>query len=463
MMLLLIFAAFLAILVYRHRVFAAYIASSTSTLLFLMHSDGVAFQYLWPDFPGFNSIASIVTGSGIIIFATNYARVFLMTARRHPVVDKILLAVILLTLLVDAAAFVVDNQIIKKLLVLMSLGALSMCTLSAIVAARTRFKEVRFFLFGWVGIVIASALMNLRHWLGVEISQNFQYDFMRFVMVLDAAMLGLAIADRYNQLRSARQSAMRANLLQAERNLELTRRFTALEKQYALATKIAETKDQQIANTIHDLRQPLHALRLNVENLVQGGDVDGKGSSNVEETFSYLESLVASNIDEVADEDRDLQKNSAVREDQKMEMNKVLASVHDMFLADAQTKGLEFNYVPTSLQAEIEPLVLMRIVTNLVSNAIKYTDSGKILLGCRRCSGDVCVEVHDTGTGMDGPTFSAAQGREVRLVEGGGDPGGSGYGLSIVRELADQNDVELYLVSGRSNGSGVGVRIRRDA
>ena len=275
----------------------------------------------------------------------------------------------------------VDNQIIKKLLVLMSLGALSMCTLSAIVAARTRFKEVRFFLFGWVGIVIASALMNLRHWLGVEISQNFQYDFMRFVMVLDAAMLGLAIADRYNQLRSARQSAMRANLLQAERNLELTRRFTALEKQYALATKIAETKDQQIANTIHDLRQPLHALRLNVENLVQGGDVDGKGSSNVEETFSYLESLVASNIDEVADEDRDLQKNSAVREDQKMEMNKVLASVHDMFLADAQTKGLEFNYVPTSLQVEIEPLVLMRIVTNLVSNAIKYTDSGKILLG----------------------------------------------------------------------------------
>ena len=101
MMLLLILAAFLAILVYRHRVFAAYIASSTSTLLFLMHSDGVAFQYLWPDFPGFNSIASIVTGSGIIIFATNYARVFLMTARRHPVVDKILLAVILLTLLVD--------------------------------------------------------------------------------------------------------------------------------------------------------------------------------------------------------------------------------------------------------------------------------------------------------------------------------------------------------------------------
>ncbi|MEQ9125142.1 MAG: 7TM diverse intracellular signaling domain-containing protein, partial [Alphaproteobacteria bacterium] len=145
MILLLIVGALVALAIFRQKVFLAYVAYTTSMLVFVMHADGVAFQHLWPGFPGFNSVASMVAGSGLIIFGAIYARVFLKTAELHPYVDKMLLGVILVTLAVDAAALVYDTQQIKRFLVLLSLIALVSFTVAGAVAARRRFKEVRFF------------------------------------------------------------------------------------------------------------------------------------------------------------------------------------------------------------------------------------------------------------------------------------------------------------------------------
>ena len=61
------------------------------------------------------------------------------------------------------------------------------------VAARTRFREVRFYVFAWCGAVIASAIMTARHWFGIDIPEDTQLDAMRVVMVFDAAFMGLAI------------------------------------------------------------------------------------------------------------------------------------------------------------------------------------------------------------------------------------------------------------------------------
>ncbi|MEM9278542.1 MAG: sensor histidine kinase [Pseudomonadota bacterium] len=455
MMILLIAAALIALVVYRHVVFAAYIAYAASTLLFLMHSDGVAYQYLWPDLPKFNSIASIVTGSAIIIFASNYARVFLLTKNRYPLVDKMLLAIIVTTIIIDVSAFFVDNQIVKKVLVLMSLIAVIGCTTSGIVAARTRFKEVRFFLFAWLGILLASAIMNLRHWLGIEISQDFQYDFMRFVMVVDAAMMGLAIGDRYNQLRAARQLATQQSLDEAKRNLELTKRLGALEKKYTIAAEVAQSKDEQIANTIHDLRQPLHALRLSVGQLVDGKHDHAVEPADIEQTFAYLEDLVSGHLDHsgVA---HSVDHSGTVpdRDEPRLSTCDVLRSVHDMFLPDARAKGLEFKYVPTSLEADVEHLVLMRIVTNLVSNAIKYTEKGKVLLGCRRNGKKLFVEVHDTGPGLDESEFELAKEREIRIEQKTNGQEGNGYGLAIVCELVQKHGLSLKRHLGRKGGTG---------
>ncbi|QDZ02126.2 sensor histidine kinase [Nitratireductor mangrovi] len=462
MTMLLVIIALIAMLIFRHVVFLAYVAQAGCTLLFLMHADGVAFQYIWPGLPTFNAFASIATGSGFIIFGGIFARIFLQTRRYHPRVDKLLLAMILATVAMDLSAFFLDHQMIKKVLILMALAAIALNTAAGLVAARTRFKEVRFFVVAWTGAAISVVIMTLRHWLGIEIPQQFEYDSMRVVMVFDATMMGLAIADRYNQLRQSRQRALKASLVEAQRNLVLNERMRELEEQYALAESMAKSRDEQLYNTVHDLRQPLHALRLNVRKLIAGKGDASDSEETIKASFAYLEGLVAQQLersqeahahDEIASHGRD------GGEDAGLGLQAVLASIHEMFLPDAREKGLDFVFVPGSGEVEIEPLVLMRCVSNIVSNAIKYTTNGRILMGTRRAGDTVRIEVHDTGTGMSAAEFEQARKRHARLEHNRDTADGHGYGLAIASELAAKHGMRLKLARGRRHGSGVTIEI----
>lgn len=170
-MILTVLIAFLVFALYRQAVCAAYVLNWLADLLYVIHSDGVTFQYLWPGNPARNSFASIPLVMGIIIMSPMFARVFLNTRLHHPLIDRLLWAVILF-------------------------------------AAFSRFKEVRFFVIAWAGFLGAAMTMTMRHWLGMEISQNFQNDAIRSGMVVDAKLTGLSIEERNNQLRQSRQKAL---------------------------------------------------------------------------------------------------------------------------------------------------------------------------------------------------------------------------------------------------------------
>jgi len=461
MTLLLIIFALGALAVLRHVIFLTYAAYSGSVLLFLMHADGVAFQYLWPHAPQFNSVASVVTGSAIIVSGTLYARIFLQAARLHPRLDKVLVGLALATLAMDAAAFVVDLQILKRLLVLVAFLATLLFLAAGLIAARTRFREVRFYLFAWLGAVLSAAIMTMRHWLGFEISQDLQFDSMRIVMVFDAVMMGLAIADRYNQLRQSRQQALQASLRQAERNLMLNRRLAELDEQYALAVAAAREVGERASDAVHDLRQPLHALRLDVQTVL-GGSAETAGSRDrMDTTLTYLERLVASHLQDLpaadfaAGHDHGRQHGAGPPpETDSLDTSVVLRSVYEMFLPDAEAKGLEFRFVPSSRSAAIEPLALMRILSNLVANAIKYTPSGRLLLGVRSAGERIRIEVHDTGPGLTPAEFAEVLARDVRLARDKRVAEGQGLGLAIAAHLANAQGCKLRQAEGRRTGAG---------
>jgi signal transduction histidine kinase len=460
MIVLLTALALAALAATRHPVFLCYAGYSGSALLFTMHADGNGFKCLWPNSPAFNGVATIVFGSGIIIFGALFARVFLRTRRFHPLMDKLLAGAMYVTIAMLVATAFADNQAIKKTLVLVAFLSILLFTASGIVAARKRFKEVRFYVVAWSGAVISSAIMTARHWLGIEISEEVQYDSIRIVMVSDATLMGLAIWDRINQLRAANTLALRESLDQARRNLQITERLQELEKHYATVLDLVANKDRQIADTFHDLRQPLHALRLNVRNLTSGTAAADGGAGDVEQTLAYLEQLVAEQLErsrqtEHAPGPIELRHPST----ELLSTNDVLRGVHEMFLPDARAKDLRFTYVPTSAQAQIDPLVLMRIVTNLVANAITYTQKGRVLLGVRRRDGRLRVEVHDTGPGMTAVEFGEACKREVRLDKTRDLAEGMGYGLSIVSSLARKHDLAVSVAPGRSGGTGVIVEV----
>jgi len=451
MMILLITVALVCLAVFRHPVFLAYAAYATSALLFVMHVDGVAFQYLWPWFPAFNSDATIFTGSGLIVFGAVYARVFLRTRERHPRMDKVLIAIIVVTLTLGVVLFIPNPQLLKKLLIMISLLAFLVFTAAGLIAYFSGYREVRFYLFAWLGVVLSSTLMNMRHMIGLEIPQEVVHDSMRAVMVLDALMMGLAIADRYNQMRLSRQAAMQETLTAAQHQLELNRRLAELQAQHELAVELSKSRDRQIQNVVHDLRQPLHALRMNVMSL-NAGRQDAPSVGNIETTFAYLENLVARHLDSDVSLPAPAPEETDALDD--LGVQQVLSAIEEMFAPDAEAKGLQLRRVESELETSADALALTRIVSNLVSNAIKYTETGGVLIGTRKKSGTVRIEVHDTGPGMSEADFARASQRSVRLGRDG-NVQGKGLGLTIAIELARRNGMSLELSRLRSCGTGL--------
>lgn len=426
---ILIIGASLAALTTRRGVFAAYGAYMLSALFFLAHADGTTFQYLWPNNPALNAYATVPIGLGLILSAATFARMFLQTKIYHPLMDRLLLATCVAGLALFAASFVVDTQPIKKYLIVMAMITTLLVALGGFIAARTRFREVRFYVIAWSGALLSSVLMTLRHWFGVEIPQEVQFDSMRAVLVVDAILMGLAIMDRINQLRKAHETALQQSLEQAQRSVSLSQRLLDLEDQMERTEELGVQRRQSLTDTVHDLRQPLNALRLNIRALSEQG-AGAEAVAEVENTLGYLETLVSDELSHALREQND---------PAPTVIGDTLNAVKDMFIADAEARGLSLSVIPSTLTTTTPPLAMMRIVANLVSNAIRITDQGGVVVGVRR-DGGTRIEVHDTGPGLSQQTFEAAiAGQLAGPSDDANTNSGTGLGLSIVHALAEEN------------------------
>lgn len=459
-----------ALIVLRQPVFAAFSGYILSMLTYVSHSDGVAFQHVWSNFPQFNSIAAILAGSSVLVFGGLFAMAILQTSRFHPVMHRVLIAAVASILLVDAVFLPTNPQLLNRLLTIM----LSVCTLTyliaGLVAARTRFREVRFFVFAWIAVFIPASLFTARHAFGFEPEFITLYDTIRIALVIEALLMGLAIFDRYNQMR---QSAMEENLAEVKRSLALSQRLTALEGNYAQVTDNSRRREESVKDTVHDLRQPMHALRLSLRQLLDPHDGKAKDAGQIESALAYMERLVAERLAENPDANMpgmvDATGNGASEPaGNPLEASKpaaepgiheVLRGIADMFAAEADSKGLQLRLVLAAPDGEVAAYPLMRVTANLVSNAIKYTRQGRILIALRRQGSGHRIEVHDTGPGLDGQAFEQALVRNQRLERDRGAAEGSGLGLSVVKEIVEANKWQISTCQGRRTGASIRVAV----
>ena len=131
-----------------------------------------------------------------------------------------------------------------------------------------------------------------------------------------------------------------------------------------------------------------------------------------------------------------------------------------MFEPDAAAKGLDFQYIDTQYESDVEPIVLMRIVTNIVSNAIKFTSSGKIIMAVRSLNDELSIEVHDTGSGLTKAEFAQAKAQSLKMKNAIKDHvEGQGLGLSIALELAQKHGLVLSLMPNRQRGTSISLKV----
>lgn len=219
----------------------------------------------------------------------------------------------------------------------------------------------------------------------------------------------------------------------AERTGELTRVNREVAEARAAAEEANIGKTRFFAAAGHDILQPLNAARLYSSSLVErlGDSENSVLVQNIDSSLESVESILGAVLD-ISRLDTGAMKPRL----QSVPLSDLLRRIETDFAPVARAANLRLTVIPTSLTVRTDPNLLRRLVQNLVSNAIKYTPRGKVLVGVRREGGNAVIQVLDSGIGIPPSKFRTVFKEFARLDEGAKTASGLGLGLSIVDRIS---------------------------
>lgn len=234
------------------------------------------------------------------------------------------------------------------------------------------------------------------------------------------------------------------------RTVELTRVNEELAQAQMLAEEANLGKTRFLAAAGHDILQPLNAARLYCSSLIEkaGKGPAGKAAINIESSLESVETILGA----VLDISR-LDAGAMKPDDTAFSLDGLLRQIGNDFQPLAAEKKLSLTIMPSSLSVTTDRNLLRRLIQNLVSNAIKYTRHGRILVGVRRRGELAEIQVIDTGIGIAADKLNTVFQEFTRLDEGAREAEGLGLGLSIVDRIARVLRLELQIFSSPSKGT----------
>lgn len=213
-------------------------------------------------------------------------------------------------------------------------------------------------------------------------------------------------------------------------------------------------KTQFFAAASHDLRQPLHALGLFAEALRNRSKDDEVAHlvNSINSSVDALEGLFSELLDITK-----IDTGGVDIEPEHFAMRDLFTRIQLHFEPIAFEKGLMLSFHGEQHHCYADPLVVERILRNLVSNAIRYTEDGGVLVSCRKRGEQLCLQVWDTGIGIadkeQGRIFEEFYQTQSNRPLQPHHRKGLGLGLAIVKRLADLMDAPLTLRSRVGRGT----------
>ncbi len=219
-------------------------------------------------------------------------------------------------------------------------------------------------------------------------------------------------------------------------------------------------KSRFLAAASHDLRQPLQTLTL-VQGLL-AKSVTGPMALKLVDRMTKTLTTMSDMLNALLDINQ-IDAGAVHAEFSNFPINFLLEPIRDEFAEIAQAKGLKWRVVPSALVLNSDPRLLGQMLRNLVANAIKYTDTGTVLLGCRRRAGAVVLEVWDTGHGIPEAELTAIFDEYHQLENAAREQSrGLGLGLSIVQRLGKLLGHQVRVRSRPTRGSVFSIEIASD-
>ena len=275
--------------------------------------------------------------------------------------------------------------------------------------------------------------------------------------------------NRYTPLRRVTKLEDEQNILEREDELgrmgrsfnrlkeDLWEQGVGLQNAKEDADRANKAKSVFLASASHDLRQPLNAMQMYIAAL--------KTKVNDEEVLKIIEDInsvsasTARLLNALLDVS-ELEVGAIKPRYEEFPINNIFTSIFQSFSPLAKDKGLQFRIVPSSIFVKSDPDLLERILGNFMSNAIRYTQSGSVMIGCRRRGNMVSIEVWDTGCGISDNQMSSIFEDFYQIENKERDRSkGLGLGLALAKRLSISLNHKIESKSWLGSGSSFSVLV----
>ncbi|MGE0423673.1 MAG: ATP-binding protein [Reyranellaceae bacterium] len=436
----------------RNRLTLAYAGLFCLSLLLVAAIEGTAFQHLWPGWPRWNAVAAMPLGLLVCAFGLAVAAGL---RDRWPGWRIGCNALALLCL----AALALVPLLPLDVLVHGVEAALMLCLLAHAIGHSAALRQLDG--LGCLFVAAAIAASAIAAWaigtlaLGLALPDWASDHPQRMIFIILVAVTVVAVPTASFRLRRAHEAALEREVEAARRDAALSSRLLETEKAYSRARDLAAMRRRELATVSHDIRQPLASLRMTLAGLASQQDPTSR--KRLADAFDYLERLVRGHeLDPAVEDDHAVPVDKpAEGEVEPYPVSLLVETLEQMFREEAEAKGLAFSCRSVDATLSVPILPLMRLLSNLVSNAVKHTAGGSVGIGATATTQAVILEIADTGDGMTA--------EELAMLRQPGRKGdgsiGSGLGLAIVDEAAAALGVDVAFESPASGGTTVRVTV----
>jgi len=269
--------------------------------------------------------------------------------------------------------------------------------------------------------------------------------------------------NRYTPLRRVTKDEDEQNILEREDELgrmgrsfnrlkeDLWEQGVGLQNAKEDADRANKAKSVFLASASHDLRQPLNAMQMYIAALKT--KVNDEEALKIIEDINSVSGSTARLLNALLDVS-ELEVGAIKPRYEEFPINNIFNSIFQSFSPLAKDKSLQFRIVPSSIFVKSDPDLLERILGNFMSNAIRYTQSGSVMIGCRRRGNMVSIEVWDSGCGISENQMSSIFEDFYQIENKERDRSkGLGLGLALAKRLSISLNHKIESKSRLGSGS----------
>ena len=438
----------------REPVYLLYVCWTLVITLFQVVLHGFGQRYLWPESPLVSENIMALILPLIVFFGARFTSSFLVlelrAAKAARWLDYVAVAGLLLLIL---QSFISPYTLVPVSIIVILVMMISIL-LIAVNRVLRHDADARIFLFAWIIFLLGAVIMALSKY-GVVPRTSTSENMVQLGIFLEVILLSLALADRINRLKEA--------------NTESIRSRARAEVAALKASAHNQAKSEFLATMSHEIRTPMNGV-VGMVDLLRRTPLDNQQSQYVDTIAQSTESLLTV-INDILDYSR-IEAGKMSLEMVETDLPDLIDDCISLFALPSIQKQIDLlAFVDSRVPARIniDPMRLKQILTNLLSNAFKFTEHGQISISVsvrqsNKESQQLMFEVADSGIGISEEqqqrlfqAFTQADASTSRRF------GGSGLGLTISKQLCQLFQGEIGLSSAVARGSTFWFTIRTTA